>query len=301
MNELLEAARKGRGKSERSLALIAEGKDILSVIHPASVRATCYQLFGRKVIESMAKSETNRVSVQLTYARESGLIPWDWIVDETREVEHQFSAWDDLAEYLDTVRTDYARDRWTRQPNRVEVWSEKGTVRGTLKPILQKYGVPFLPLHGFSSATALFDAVERSHSTKQFVIALYVGDWDPSGMRMSERDIPTRLDRYGGVIDFRRIALTKEHCRQLGTRPSFSVETKRRDSNYAWFKEHYGSRCWELDAMNPADLRAVVEQAIRECIDWDIWAQDDRVEAAELVSIEKVISTWPSISGPASK
>ena len=116
MNELLEAARKGRGKSERSLALIAEGKDILSVIHPASVRATCYQLFGRKVIESMAKSETNRVSVQLTYARESGLIPWDWIVDETREVEHQFSAWDDLAEYLDTVRTDYARDRWTRQP-----------------------------------------------------------------------------------------------------------------------------------------------------------------------------------------
>ena len=36
----------------------------------------------------MKKTETNRVGHHLTEARERGLIPWAWIVDETREAEH---------------------------------------------------------------------------------------------------------------------------------------------------------------------------------------------------------------------
>jgi hypothetical protein len=35
----------------------------------------------------MGKNSTNRVSRQLVDAREQGLIPWGWIVQETREVE----------------------------------------------------------------------------------------------------------------------------------------------------------------------------------------------------------------------
>src|SRR5262245_42638345 len=74
-----------RGKTKRSLDLLAACYDILAEIHPATVRAVCYQLFIRQLIASMAKTCTNRVSAQLVYAREQGLIPWDWIVDETRE------------------------------------------------------------------------------------------------------------------------------------------------------------------------------------------------------------------------
>jgi hypothetical protein len=33
--------------------------------------------------------------------------------------------------YINAVRRSYRRDRWADQPDRVEVWSEKGTVRGT--------------------------------------------------------------------------------------------------------------------------------------------------------------------------
>ena len=49
----------------------------------------------------------------------------------------------------------------TEQPVRVEVWSEKGTVRGVLAPILDEYGVGFRVMHGFSSATTVHDIAEE--------------------------------------------------------------------------------------------------------------------------------------------
>jgi hypothetical protein len=76
-----------RGKTQRTLSLINACYDILAEIHPATVRAVCYQLFIRKLLPSMAKTCTNRVSTQLVYAREEEIIPWAWIVDETREPE----------------------------------------------------------------------------------------------------------------------------------------------------------------------------------------------------------------------
>ena len=70
-----------------------------------------------------------RVYRLLREAREQGVIPWEWIVDETREFE-RCSVWDDPQEFAATVSRAYRREFWTQQPVRVEVWSEKGTVRG---------------------------------------------------------------------------------------------------------------------------------------------------------------------------
>lgn len=77
----------GRGKAQRSLELIEASREILRQIQPATVRAICYQLFTRGLISSMDKNSTNRVSRQLVSARETGVIPWEWIVDENRDVE----------------------------------------------------------------------------------------------------------------------------------------------------------------------------------------------------------------------
>ena len=189
----------GRGKAQASWNLIAAARAILEEIQPASVRAVCYQLFTRKLIRSMDKTETNRVSVHLRDAREAKVIPWDWIVDETREAEC-ISAWEDPAAYVDTVRRAYRRDRWTQQPCRIEVWAEKGTVRGTLAPVLNTYGVTFRVMHGYGSTTVIHDVAEESAERDQPTVALYVGDWDCSGLHMSEVDLPTRITRYGGEI-----------------------------------------------------------------------------------------------------
>src|SRR5262245_14789384 len=77
-----------RGQTQRIKDFIAACHTILKDIHPASVRAVAYQLFINKLIESMAKKCTNRVSEHLVTARKEGLIPWRWVVDETRTPDY---------------------------------------------------------------------------------------------------------------------------------------------------------------------------------------------------------------------
>jgi hypothetical protein len=88
----------------------------------------------------------------------------------------------------------------------LEVWSEKGTVRGTLAPVLDKYGVTFRVMHGFSSATIVNQVADETRDSENPLLVLYVGDWDPSGMHISEVDLPKRLAEYGGSINIKRVA-----------------------------------------------------------------------------------------------
>ena len=100
-----------RGKTAQSLALIQACAEILAEIQPATVRAVCYQLFTRGHIDSMAVRHTKRVSAQLVDAREAGLIPWAWIVDETREAERQATGWEDPEAFMRTVMWESAKFR----------------------------------------------------------------------------------------------------------------------------------------------------------------------------------------------
>lgn len=65
-------AMSGRGKAQKSLDLIDAAYEILEEIEPATVRAVCYRLFVAGAITSMQKSETNKVSKQLTWAHPPG-------------------------------------------------------------------------------------------------------------------------------------------------------------------------------------------------------------------------------------
>jgi hypothetical protein len=122
------------------------------------------------------------------------------------------------------------------------------------------------------------------------MVGLYVGDWDPSGMCMTEQDLPKRIEEYGGDhIEFKRIALTAE---QTGPLQSFSVETKRGDPRYKWFKNTFGDKCWELDAMDPRQLRDVVEAEINALIDRPLWEQQEALQEREKQSLEARLRHW---------
>jgi hypothetical protein len=291
-------SRRGRGKSPRSLALIGAAFTILKEIQPATIRAVCYRLFTLGVITAMTKGETNRVSAQLTWAREQGLIPWGWIVDETRAPE-RVNAFTDPQDYVEAVKRSYRKDRWIDQPEWIEVWSEKGTIRGTLAPILHAYGVTFRVMHGYGSATAVYQAAQDSQRGEKPLTVFYVGDHDPSGLHMSEVDLPRRLKEYGGVVDLIRLALTEQDTRS--GLPWFATETKRHDPRFRWYLERHGSRCWELDALSPVVLRERVEQAILDRLDLAAWKRAEVVEHAERESLTSILATWPGISGQASK
>jgi len=273
----------GRGKSKQTLALIGECYKILEDLQPTTVRGVCYQLFIRELIPRMIKKETNKISKLLRGAREDGLIPWEWLVDETRAPE-TVSQWLDPADYADCFVTGYRKNFWQYQPERLEVWSEKGTIRGVLGPILDKYAVTLRVNHGYVSSTSAHDIALQNFGSIP-LIALYSGDWDPSGLDMSE-DLPRRIERYGGNVEVIRIALTEADTRS--GLPPFLAETKILDPRHKWFVQNYGETCWELDAL-PADrLRARLEGHILAHLDKVAWDRCKIAEAAERDSIAEV-------------
>jgi hypothetical protein len=284
--------RKGRGLATKTLELIVECQDILEEIQPASVRAVCYRLFVKGLIPDMSKNSTGKVSRILTIAREKGYIPWNWIVDESRSLE-RVPQWSDPDRFLRAVTRGFRCDYWDSHPVRVEIWSEKGTMRGTLKPVLDHYGVGFRVMHGFGSATVVNDIADATQDRSQRLIAFYIGDWDPSGLYMSSVDLPKRLVAYGARLGFERIALTDEDIRvpEIAV-TTFSAHEKRKDPRYTWFLQNIGEQCWEVDAMTPVDVRDRVEHAIVSMIDPEEWQRHREVEAVETQSIGEVVSLW---------
>jgi hypothetical protein len=286
----------GRGMAQKSLDLIEAMHRILEPIQPATVRGVCYQLFVRGLIKDMGKLSTDRVSRFGTKAREQGLIPWHWIVDEGRETE-QAPQWNTLGDYGETVVRLYRKDFWQRQRARLLVISEKATVGGVVRPVLNQFAVGFAVYHGYGSSTKLHELAGESAELfdgERALEILYIGDYDPSGMHMSEVDLPGRLADYGGIAHITRLALTAADCVGL---PGFPARDKIADSRYRWFVRNYGDRCWELDAMNPNDLRERLRNAIISRIDMAAWEHCKTVEKAERESLNRFVKRWSKAKG----
>jgi hypothetical protein len=304
----------GRGRAAKTNDLIDIIIEIAEATQPCSVRGIGYKLFTRKLIPSMHKDEIARVSRLTVIAREEGLLPWEWVVDSTRE-EQNVPTWADPEDYADFVQQVYRKDKWADQPKRLFTWSEKGTCEGLLQPVLRKHEVPFQIVHGWSGATAAMNAAQANLRRKQDTLILYVGDFDPSGMGMSELDLPKRLARYSSGdpsdkeisiqeareilkevrLEIRRIALMKAHTRRIGRAASFPATDKVKDPRYEWFVKSYGHTCWELDALDPNELRDCVEAAIVAELDQAAWNRYVQIEREERQAIIDVCSGWSNL------
>jgi hypothetical protein len=287
-----------RGKSAKTTALEAVIIRIVEERHPVTVRGVCYALFAQGLSGSMAVAETSRISRVMTQMREVGSLDWTRIVDGSRAVERP-GRWGNPDEIIHAAVSGYRRDYWQDQPAHVEVFSEKSTVQGVLGPVLAQYGVTFRVMKGFGSFTAVRQAAEDSLDAPDGkpCIAFYLGDWDPSGLAMSEVDLPDRLRRYGGKWAFKRIALV---CADLDHVPHFDSATKAGDARYRWYLKNSTAdpaKAWELDAMDPNALRARVAEAIVSMIDADAWQRALAVEAAEIQSMREFHQSWKASQG----
>jgi hypothetical protein len=273
----------GRGRHKETEGFMAHIWDIARERQPITVRGIAYQLFTRGVIGSMTTiGNVRKVSRVATQMREGGALPWAWIADETRRKE-QAASWADPRDFMQSVLYQYRKNFWDHQTYRVEVWSEKSTVSGILAPVLDTYAVAFRVQRGFGSATSLHEAAQDTAAQQSDypVRVLYVGDYDPSGLYMSDVDIPARLERYGGAAHVERIALTPDDGDGLHL-PDFKVSSKAKDPRFKWWqRQDYGAKCWELDALDPRTLRDRVDVAIRSYIDLEAWERCETVERAE--------------------
>jgi hypothetical protein len=279
-----------RGKSASTQRLESAILEIVNERAPITVRGVAYALFTRGLIDSMATNNTAKVSRVMTAMREEDELDWTQIVDGSRAIE-RVSTWSNPSAIINAAVRGYRRNYWQDQDSLVEVWSEKSTVAGVLAPVLNEFGVTFRVMKGFGSFTSVRQAAEDSLDVPDHknAVALYIGDYDPSGVYMSEIDLPGRLERYGSEWEFERIAVLETDTYDL---PAFDAATKSGDMRYRWFVENYGQHCWELDAINPTDLRNRVREQIETRLNLPAWAHAKRIEAVEIASMKQFHKAW---------
>lgn len=154
------------------------------------------------------------------------------VVDETREAE-RISTWDNPEEIIAAVNG-YRKNYWVMQPNWVEVWSEKGTIRGTLAPVLRKYGVTFRVMHGYGSATALHGIAEETADNDKALTVLYVGDWGRAGCKCPKSTFPTGFSGMAGPHPSSVWRWKERTCNPAQT-CRFSGHGQKQRLRYGWF------------------------------------------------------------------
>ncbi|MDZ4214985.1 MAG: hypothetical protein U1C60_09375 [Rhodocyclaceae bacterium] len=286
---------KARGKSKGTLELETAILSIVAERAPITVRGVAYALFTRGLIDGMTVNNTSKVSRIMTAMREADALDWKDVVDGSRAVD-RVSIWRDPSSIIEAAVTGYRRDYWQDQPSLVEIWSEKSTIAGVLAPVLNEFGVTFRVMKGFGSFTSVRQAAEDSLSlaSHQTGVVLYIGDFDPSGLYMSAVDLPERLDRYGSQWTFERIAVLESDTSNL---LSFDLASKTGDPRHDWYLKRYGSKCWELDAIDPNDLRHRVKEQIETRLNLLVWEHAKGIEAAEVESMKSFHKAWNARMG----
>jgi hypothetical protein len=244
-----------------------------------SLRQLYYQLVARDFIENSIRSY-KRTGDLISNARLAGLLDWGMIEDRGRETVIN-THWQSPAEIVRASADQFRTDHWVGQPCYVEVRVEKDALSGILEPVCRKLDIRFTANKGYSSSSAMYEASKRiiqafGRDHKE-VHLFYLGDHDPSGIDMT-RDIQDRLElfTYNNIdIQTVRLALNYDQVEQWQPPENPAKES---DSRYRVYLERFGESSWELDAVEPATLASLVEDAVRELIDQEQW---DEVEAEE--------------------
>lgn len=257
---------------------------ILRVFDDVGTKVTVRQMFYQcEVRGAVPKTESgyNQVQSQLVRMRKMGMIPYDWITDNTRWMRKPdtYKSLESFAEYHAKY---YRRDLWHNQPDYVEVWIEKEALLGVVQEVTETYDVPLYASKGYSSLTLTYSAAEyiKSITDKgRRAFIYYLGDHDPSG-----EDIPLKLEKHmreqGAEFTFTRLAVNETQIQEwnLPTRP-----TKKSDSR----AKNFEGDSVELDAIRPDILKTLVKTAIESHLDKRLLENEKRIEQMEKETLMK--------------
>jgi hypothetical protein len=298
-----------RGKSERTRELILYCKNLLRELHPMTLRQLHYSVFSRSEIEyTNTQRDYRRLSRITTDARRlyrewelffngedppALSFPGSWIVDETREPE-VVNAWENVTEYIETIKRSYRRDSWQDQQNYCEIWSEKATVLSSIRPVANEYGVTLRVCHGFGSTGMESDTGLLFEGIRKNIYVFYLGDHDPSG-RCIEEDIHRRVQQASGrTFHMERLAIHAQDINEFNLPPQ---QINKDDKRKAAFESRYGVNAptVELDALPVDELRYRIEMAVRELLDRELWEHQLMVQRAEFESIASFADTLKNL------
>jgi hypothetical protein len=126
-------------------------------------------------------------------------------------------------------------------------------------PVTSLYDVPLMVARGYASLSFLHSAAAYINTLDVPAYIYHLGDYDPSGVNAAEKIKETLRELAPDAeIHFERIAVTPEQIADwdLPTRPTKASDTRA--------KTFGSSLSVELDAIEPNQLRALVQEAIEQ-------------------------------------
>jgi len=228
--------------------------DIIEAGRPMTVRQVFYQATVRGLVEK-AESGYGKVQNDLVLMRRAGELPYDWLADNTRW-QRKPRTFNGVEEALKATAAFYRKSLWTDADAYVEIWLEKDALAGVVYPVTSMYDVPLMVARGYASLSFLHSAAEAINDLDVPVYIYHLGDFDPSGVNAGEKIEETLRELAPDAdITFERIAVTPEQIADwdLPTRPTKASDTR---------AKNFGEISVELDAIEPNQLRALVQETI---------------------------------------
>ena len=244
--------------------------DALRKTHPQSVRHVFYLMTNPNLEIPVEKTERGYKLVQrrLVYLRREGVVPYHWIVDETRRGEY-WPEYTSPSEPIHDISRRYQQSIWTDE-KQIQVWCESRSIAGVIRDTCREWQTPLYAAGGFSSISFVYEAAGDACIAEELVV-LYVGDFDPAGL-LIDRSIKEEFVEQGVYPDFRRIAINNEQIDKYNLPEKPRKRGERRMTGV--------QSTVEAEAMPVELLNSLLVTAIQEHLD------DDRVEEARLETVE---------------
>ena len=297
---------------EAALRVIREHEEFW----PLSVRQIHYRLLGSTApLRHASKPGSTYINDKKSYqslcdllarGRIEGLVPWQAIDDETRPemLNNHYRNTGQFYEHgiRDFLRG-YQRNRQQSQPHHIEIIAEKLTVKTILELVAEEYSIPLTISRGMSGPTVKKKIADRyRRSKKQNLILLVVADLDPAGDAIAQ-DIRDAFERDFGIqssrIEVYKVALNIDQVNEMDLEPS--MEAKESSPTYDAFVERYRiTDAYELEALEPADLQQILEDAIEEVMAMDAyWAEleEEKKDAVGIVASKTMVIEFMKTSG----
>jgi hypothetical protein len=251
---------------------------------PMTVRQVFYQATVQDLVE---KSEAGYCKVQtdLVQMRKSGMLPYNWLADNTRWQRKPATFSNPEQAILQTARF-YRKSLWDNANAYVEIWLEKDALAGVIMPVTELYDVPLMVARGYASLSFLHSAAEYMDALDVPTYVYHFGDFDPSGVNAAEKIHETLIELAPNAeIHFKRAAITPGQIRlfDLPTRPTKTSDTR---------SKGFGDVSVELDAMPPQMLRDRVELSINRHLPRHELQVLQQAEASEREMLRMFASTY---------
>jgi hypothetical protein len=255
---------------------------IVSAMRPMTVRQVFYQATVRGLVEKEESGYT-KVQTDLALLRRSGVLPYDWLADNTRW-QRKPRTFDSIEEALKETARLYRKSLWTDVGAYVEIWLEKDALAGVITPVTYMYDVPLMVARGYASLSFLHGAAEYISDLDVPTYIYHFGDFDPSGVNAGEKIEQTLREMAPNAeIHFERVAVTRQQIRDwdLPTRPTKKSDTR---------AKNFGEISVELDAIEPEQLRELVREVIEQHLPGDQFAVLKAAEVSEREAIAGLVN-----------